>query len=630
MAAEILSRRLAAILSADVKGYSRLMEDDEEATIHTLTSYRALMAAAITDHGGRVVDNPGDNLLAVFPSVVEATRAAIRIQDELAVRNAELPEDRRMAFRIGINLGDVVEKEGQVFGDGVNIAARVEGLADPGGICLSGSARDQVKNKLPVSLEYLGENAVKNISEPVPVYRLGTGAPAPGSPLRGDTSRKQKTRRNRALFAVALLAGVLGAGATGRIFFRATAPVSEPDRGGAAALPLPDHPSIAVLPFSNMSGDPEQEYFSDGITEDLITDLSKVSGLFVIARNSVFTFKGKPVRVAAVGRELGVRYVLEGSVRRSGDRVRITAQLIDASTGYHLWAERYDRKMQDVFVLQDEVTGKIVSALAVQLTVKERELVGRQHTDSVEAYDHLLRGMEQFRLLTRPGNTRARDLFRSALELDPGYATAYSLLGRTYFTEWAFGWTRDPGVLERAWEFAGQAFDLDDSLPGSALLQGHVLLWRKEYGKAIEKMEAATSLDPNNADGFAEWAEILCWAGRPQAALPLIRKAVRLNPKYPESYLWVFAHAHYLLSDYRKSEHRFRELLARNPAFSPAYVYLAAMDMEQGRAAAAAEKGKTFKQLGAGLPLEAWRERLPYKDDAVAERLFAALRQAGF
>ncbi len=328
MNTERTKRKLAAILSADVKGYSRLMGEDEKGTVRTLNAYKEVMTGLIQHHRGRVVGTPGDSMLAEFASVVDAVECAAEIQKELKTRNAELPENRRMEFRIGVNLGDVIEDGEQILGDGVNIAARVQGLADGGGICISGSAHEQVENKVAMSFEYLGEHIVKNITRPVRVYRVITEPQ-----VAHEVDKK---------------------------------------------LELPEKPSIAVLPFVNMSGDPEQEYFSDGITEDIITDLSKISSLFVIARNSVFTYKGRAVKVDHVGRELGVRYVLEGSVRRAGALVRITAQLVDASKGGHLWAERYDRNVGDIFALQDEVTQKIVTALAVKLTQDEQERLERR------------------------------------------------------------------------------------------------------------------------------------------------------------------------------------------------------------------------------------------------------------
>jgi TolB-like protein len=319
MIEEKFRRKLTALLSADAEGFSRLMGDDEDATVKTLTVYRELMATLIQKHRGRVVDFPGDNLLAEFGSVVDAVRCAVEIQEELRVRNAELPENRRMQFRIGINLGDVVEEGERIYGDGVNITARIEGLAEGGGICISGTVYDQVENKIGLEYCYLGEQEVKNIKKPVRVYNVT---------MEGNLSDVEIRQE----------------------------------------LPLPDKPSIAVLPFVNMSGDPEQEYFSDGMSEEIITGLSKIPNMHVIARNSTFTYKEKPVKTQQVGKELGVRYVLEGSVRKAGNRVRITAQLVDALTGHHLWAERYDRELTDIFALQDEITVKIITALQLELT----------------------------------------------------------------------------------------------------------------------------------------------------------------------------------------------------------------------------------------------------------------------
>ena len=383
-----MERKLAAILSADVKGYSRLMGEDEEATIHTLTAYREVMTTLIQRHRGRVVDSPGDNLLAEFASAVDAVRCAVEVQHELRVRNTELPAQRKMEFRIGLNVGDVVVEGEKLYGDGVNIAARLEGLAEPGGICISRTVHDQVENKLVLSYEYLGEQTVKNIAKPVRVWRVRE--PEVAAPAE-STSVLRQAQHER-------LSDSVTPSSSGQALSQ---PQSDPY---ASMLTLPDKPSIAVLPFANMSGDPEQEYFSDGITEDLITDLSKLSGLFVIARQSVFTYKGKPVKVQEVSRELGVRYVLEGSVQKAAERVRITAQLVDATTGHHLWAERYDRPFKDIFALQDEITRRIVGALEVKLTPGEHEQVWRRYTDNVEAYDYLLRGWESQQRLTQETN----------------------------------------------------------------------------------------------------------------------------------------------------------------------------------------------------------------------------------
>ena len=369
MAEEHVKRKISAIFSADVEGYSRLMGDDEVATVRTLENYRKVMVDLIEQHRGRVVDSPGDNLLAEFGSVVDAVQCAVEVQQVLKAKNAELPENRRMEFRIGINLGDFIEEGERIYGDGVNIAARIEGLAEGGGICISGTAFDQVETKLGLDFEYLGEQAVKNIKKPVRVYRVR---------MESDFS----------------------------------------DMELSGGLSLPDKPSIAVLPFVNMSGDPEQEYFSDGITEEIITALSRSPKLFVIARNSTFTYKGKSAKVQKVAEDLGVRYVLEGSVRKAGDRVRITAQLIEAKTGHHLWAERYDRDLKDIFALQDEVAVKIMSAIGAELTRGERALLLGKGTDNVEAYLMVLQGFEYWYRHTEETNLQARKLGEEAIRPD--------------------------------------------------------------------------------------------------------------------------------------------------------------------------------------------------------------------
>lgn len=591
MAPQGMERKLTAILSADVKGYSRLMGEDEVATIRTLTAYREVMAALIQKHRGRVVDSPGDNLLAEFASVVDAVECAVEVQQELKARNAELPPDRRMEFRIGINLGDVVVEGERIYGDGVNIAARLEGLAEGGGICISGTAYDQVEGKLSLGYEYLGEHAVKNIKKPVRVYRV---EPEP----------------------VALGVGM-----------RAEEELVPPEKPGA--LELPDKPSIAVLPFLNMSGDPEQEYFSDGITEDLITDLSKVSGLFVIARNSAFTYKGKSAKVEQVGRELGVRYVVEGSVRRAGDRVRITAQLVDAETGYHLWTERYDRDLKDIFDLQDEVTQKIVAALKVKLTRRELELLERKYTDNPEAYDCYLRGWECCLCFTKEANAEARRIYERAIALDPEYASAYVGLAWTYLNEWSFGWTEDPRHLEQAFELAQKAIALDDSLPGAHTILGNVYLWKKQHEKAITEAERAVALNPNDADSYALLGNILTFAERPEEALEVTEKAMRLNPHYPVFYLYNLGHAYHHMGRHEEAIAAQKRALTRNPDFMPAHFQLASIFSELGREDEARAEVAEILRINPNFTLEGARQKVPHKDQALLERSLEALRKAG-
>ncbi|MEE9612587.1 MAG: adenylate/guanylate cyclase domain-containing protein [Desulfatiglandales bacterium] len=627
MAQEGFKRKLTAILSADVEGYSRLMGEDEASTVRTITAYREVISTLIKDHKGRVVDSPGDNILAEFASVVDALRCAWDVQQEIKSRNADLPENRRMNFRIGINLGDVIEEKDRIYGDGVNIAARIEDLAEEGGICISGTAYDQVKNKLPFRYEYDGEQTVKNIKEPVRVYSVLMKSEISGKVI-ADNKVRRKTWRKVALSAIIVLVVVAG-GSIGWYLYHRQAAQIEPASSDKMALPLPDKPSIAVLPFVNMSGDPDQEYFSDGITEDLITDLSKISGLFVIARNSAFIYKGQAVKIAEVGRELGVRYVLEGSVRKANGRVRITAQLVDTTTEGHLWAERYDRDLKEVFTLQDEVAQKIVAALEVKLTEDERERLVRKYTDNMEAYDYYLRGAEYINRSTKEANVQARRMFKRAIELDSEFAAAYAYLGHTYLLDWKMGWKQDPHILEQAYEIGQRAIALDDSLGGGYCLVGHVYLSKKRHEKAISVFEKAIDRNPNYSMVCAGLGDILSWAGRPQEAIEYLKKAMRLDPAQPFWYFWFLGHAYFLLGQHEEAIETLKRALNRNPDFWVAHVYLAASYSELGRQEEARAEVSEVVRLRPQISSEDWRQRLPYKDQAVVERLIESLRKAG-
>src|SRR3989441_1048380 len=592
-----MERKLTAILSADVKGYSRLMGEDEEATIRTLTAYREVMTTLIAQHRGRVVDSPGDNLLAEFASAVDAVQGAVEIQQKLQIRNAELPPERKMEFRIGINVGDVIVEGERIYGDGVNIAARLEGLAEPGGICISGTVYDQVKNKLALGYEDLGEQTVKNIAEPVRVYGVGiesevavsaVEAGSPRSKVQGPKSKTASQKPHRvgiAHLSKTVLVGLLLAGGITTILYFSFPSFRTPQSTirNQDALAVPDKPSIAVLPFTNMSGDPEQEYFSDGMTEDLTTALSKLSGLFVIARHSAFVYKGKAVNVTEVSKELGVRYVLEGSVRKADSQVRITAQLVDATTGQHLWAERYDRELKDIFALQDELREKIVFALKVKLTPDEQERFRYFPTASLDAYDALLRGEEYFSRFTREANAQARQLFERALELDPQYAAAYAMLAWTYLAEFIFQWNRDPQMLERAFETAQRAVALDDSLPVAHMTLGDVSLWRKQPEQAIAEAERAITLDPNFAEGYEHLGMILNATGRPAEALERVKKALRLSPHPPFYYLSELGESHLRMGHYEEAIAAQKQALIRNPNFLPAHALLAESYLTQWR-----------------------------------------------
>jgi adenylate cyclase len=580
-----VERKLAAILSADVKGYSRLMNDDEVGTLRTLTTYRKVMDTLIEQHRGRIVGMAGDSLLAEFASVVDAVQCAVVIQTTLKAENANVPSDRRMEFRIGINLGDVMADGEQIYGDGVNIAARLESLAEPGGLCISGTVHEHIKNKLALRYEDRGAQAVKNIAEPVRVLRVllePTTAALAGKDVlrRAQHERLEKRRVGTSHLSrpALVIVGLLIVGGVITLLYPSFRTIRTPQSeiSNQKALPLPDKPSIAVLPFVNISNDPEQEYFSDGITEDLITDLSKLSGLFVIARNSVFTYKGKAVKVQEVSRELGVQYVLEDSVRKIGNRMLITAQLVDAPTGHHVWSERYDRELRDIFATQEEIRRKIVSYLAVRLTEGEQERAWHQYTSTPEAYDYLLRGVEYFNHFTKETNVQARQMYEKAIELNPTYAVAYATLSVTYLVEWFWQWSQTPPTLEQAFALAQKAIALDNSLALAHDVLGSAYAWKKQYDQAIVEGERAVVLAPNSADAHVWQAQILLLAGRPAEAVGLVEKAKRLNPQYPAWYSGILGWAYRLVGRYEEATVALKQALAHNPNDFNAHFHLAA------------------------------------------------------
>lgn len=580
MSQEKYKRRLVAIVSADVKGYSRLMSENEDATIRTLTEYRSIITDDIDQYQGRVVDITGDNLLAIFSSVVDAVNCTVVIQQELAERNSNLPDERKMEFRIGVNLGDIIEEDDRIYGNGVNMAARLEELADGGGICISGTAYDQVENKLGLTYEYLGKRLVKNIRQPIRAYKV-------------------------------------------------VVEIEIPPSWQAKMLKIPERPSIAVLPFKNLSDDIEQEYFSDGITEDLITDLSKISALFVIARNSVFVYKGKEIKAEQVGRELGVRYVLEGSVRKAGKKVRITAQLVDAGTEDHLWTERYDSEIEDIFDLQDEVVRKIVDALAVTLTKSEKDRLGQKYTDNVDAYDYLLRGWTYFYRYTKRANELARLMFQNAIDLDTGFASAYVGLGSTYYEDWSHQWSLDPENLNLAFDLAKKAIALDKNLAEAHGLLGHVHTWRKEHEKAIAEKKKVISLDPNNALGYVDLAQVLIWADQSEDAVELVEQGMRLNPYYPAKYQWVLGFAYGSLERYEEAIAAQKRALTLNPDYMASHASLAALYIFIGQEYEARAAAEEIKRISPQLTLKVYRERLPFKDKNQLEKFLDALTKAG-
>jgi adenylate cyclase len=549
MATEDFKRKLTAILSADVKGYSRLMGEDDQATVRTIKVYREVITEIVQKHRGRVVDSPGDNILAEFASVIDAVTSAVEIQDELRIRNAELPEDRKMEFRVGVNLGDVIHEEERIYGDGVNVAARVESLADPGGICVSGTVFDQIESKLPLGYEYLGEQSVKNISKPVRIYKALMDPEAVGKVI--GEKRAEPSRGLRAAFAaVIVLLLIVG----GLFIYRTAFPPVQVASVEKMAYPLPDRPSIAVLPFDNLSEDAEQEYFSDGLTEEIISTLSKVPKLFVIARNSTFTYKGKPVKVQQVSEELGVHYVLEGSVRKSGDKIRITAQLIDALNGRHLWAEKYDRKIDDIFAVQDEITKEIITAMQIKLTEGEQAQAAAKGTNNLDAYLKFLQSMENMRHYNRESNALAKQLAEEAVALDPKYPMAYRALAATHMMDVWLHTSKSPKQsIAKCMELYQKAIELDATYAEAYSALGFLYSWIGKHDMAVPTAEQAVALNPNSADAHMLLGHTLRFAGRHEEAIPEYKIAIRLNPIPPNPYLFGIAKSYAYTGQYNEA-----------------------------------------------------------------------------
>jgi adenylate cyclase len=596
MAPENFKRKLVAIMSADVMGYSRLMGQDDDTTVRTLKAYREIMFNLVNYYYGRVVDSPGDNILAEFASIMDAVKCAVDIQNELKSQNAALPEHRKMKFRIGINLGDVIEDEGRIYGDGVNIAARLEGLSKGGGICISRTAFEQVKSKLSLGYEDLGELRVKNIKEPIRAYRILMDSNAAGKVIR-DKKFGAKPGRRIAMIGIALLFG-LGALAVYQFYFKSKRLSKIASFKNKPSISLNEKPSIAVLPFKNLSGNPEQAYFSDGITNDIITDLSKFQELWVIASNTVFTYKDKPVKIKDLHRDLGVRYVLEGSVQKTGGKVRINVQLIDAAADHHIWAQRYDRDFRDLFKLQNELVQSIVARLAIQINGTERKRIMKKKTDDLQAYDYLLRGWEYIYRNNREGNKQARRMFRQAIDIDPRYSSAYAALAWSHIFDFFYGWTVFPEKsLERAHDLAKKALSLEETnaLAHSAL--GSVYLRRKQYDLAINELQQAIALNPNDTQSQSQLGSVMLYSGRKDAAIYWLESALRLNPHISFGELMVLGQAYYLSGRYEDAITILNKGLAGNPNYVGYYIMLAAAYARAGRTEAAKRSARGVLRL---------------------------------
>jgi adenylate cyclase len=625
MNAQDVKRKLTAILSADVKGYSLLMGADEEGTLRTLTAYREVMAELVLGHRGRVVNAPGDALLAEFESVVDAVKSAVEIQRELAKRNADLPPDRRMEYRIGINLGDVMVDGEAIYGDGVNIAARMESLAEGGGICISGTVYDHIENKLPFGYEYLGEQTVKNIAKPVRVYRILMESGIPS-----EVTVKVKGRNRKYVATAVAVVVIIGAIVAWQFIWRPSHPKIEVASKEKMAFPLPDKPSIAVLPFTNMSGDSKEDYFSDGITEEIITALSKVPYLFVIARNSTFTYKGKPVKVKQVSEELGVRYVLEGSVRKEGGKVRITAQLIDALTGHHLWADRYDRDLRNIFALQDEITMKIITAMQVKLTVGELANLWAGGTKNLEAYLKCMEAYTNYLRTTKEGNALGKKLAEEVIALDPKYPRGYVLLAQIYLWDILLGTTESPEKsLAKAKDLAEKAIALDNSESTAHGLLGSIYLMSRQHDKAITQVERAISLNPNDASNQIRLGFVLLNSGRPQEAISALKNHKRLNPIPSQQYYLQLVTAYRLSGQYKEAIETGKEALRQVPNNINIYLQLAAAYMMMGREEEARAAAIEVMKINPKFSLEWYAKTIYFKNQTDIDKTIEALRKAG-
>jgi adenylate cyclase len=575
-------RRLAAILIADVVGYSRLMRADEAATIARFRHLRDELAEPrLVEFGGRLVKSTGDGFLAEFGSAVDAVQCAVDIQRALLRLNDEGPADARMELRIGINVGDVVVEGDDLFGDGVNVASRLEGIAQPGGICISATVYDQVHDKLDLVFEDRGLREVKNIVEPVRTFSIDPHA----------------------------IAG---------------------DAGARARSLIAELPSIAVLPFDNMSGDAEQDYFSDGITEDIITDLSKLSSLMVIARNSSFTYKGRAVDVKQVARELGVRHVLEGSVRRAGNRVRINAQLIDGRTGGHVWAERYDRVLEDIFAIQDEITLAIVQALKIHLDLQEKDRLSGRTAFNMEAYDLVLRGRDLISRVNKARFAEATAMFERAIALDPQLTFAYSGLAFANILAYVNDWTSDPqATIDRAHRLALDAIERgpEDALARRALAVA--LLWKRDMDGAAEALEIATRLSPNDSETLITRGNMLVYLHRPEEAIEQLERARRLSPRVTEMLLHFLGHAHFMTGDYETAAAYLRERIEKHAETDVSRVLLASCYGHLGRIDEARRLWEETLRINPAYSLEQKNRILPYKDPGDWERFVEGLAKAG-
>jgi adenylate cyclase len=622
-----MERKLTAILCADVHGYSRLMGEDEEATIRNLSAHRRTIDGLIEQYRGRFVNSAGDSVLAEFASAVHAVECAVAIQTALKTDNAEVPPGRRMEFRIGVNLGDVVVEGLEIYGDGVNVAARLESLAEPGGIHISGVVHDQVKNKLTLSYQDLGLQPVKNIAEPVHVWRVLLDGSAP--------SRRDLPQRRRRYWR----GGILSLGGLAIIVltvFLVQHLTLKPPRTHASiaplqkpALALPKGPSIAVLPFANLSGDPAKEYFSDGLADQLINQLSRLSGLFVIARNSSFAYKDKITSERVIGRELGVQYILEGSARNSAGQVRVGVELVDAASGRAVWAQNYDRPFKDIFAIQDEIVDSVVTTLNLIFTLDALKIANAHkvpRTANIEAFNDLLRSYGYWWRFDKDDHLRAREWCGKAIEADPNYGEAYSCLAGNYASGVLFGWSKNPTAdLNRGVELAHKALALDDSNSSAWTILCAAHYMGRDYDQAVEECQRAVAIDPNSSNGYLELSDALTTSGRPQEAALAAEKAMRLDPNRTSFYAYFIAAPYVMMGRYEEALPLLKGHLTDYPNQPWAHAALIVAYVELGRYGEARTEAVELNRISP----QFLSHMLINKDPAITKRWHDALLKAG-
>ena len=611
-------RKLTAILSADVAGYSRLMQDDEAATVKTLEAYKQIISDLVKQHRGRVVDSPGDNLLAEFASVVDAVQCAVATQKELQARNTELPENRKMQFRIGVNLGDVIEEESRIYGDGVNIAARLESISDPGGICISKMAFDQIETKLPFGYVYLGEQTVKNIAKPVGTYKV---LMEPRVTKDRAGLKKLGSKRRMAVIGLAAALVIIAGGVIWQFFIRPETSTIEKADPKQMALPLPELPSIAVLPFVNLSEDPKDQLLCDGITDNIINALSKVPRLFVIARNSTFAYKGKPVKVKQVSEELGVQYVMEGSVLRSGERVRITAQLVDALTGHPLLAERYDGATTDLFALQDDITMRVLRAVRVKLEGLGGAWIkyyrGTQGLDCFLKYQDSVSHIQR---MTIADNKQARQILEESLAMCAEGPAFYRALAVVNMNDYILGSSKAfRESIEKAEELLQKALAIDDNDSDAHGILSQVYMRKREYDKAIAAAERGVTLDPGSSWAIYRYGLVLYVAGRSEEAIPLIEKAIRLNPLGPAIFYAGYGEALRITGRLEDAVTSFKKAIERAPNYFWAHANLSAVYSMMGRDKEAQAEASEVLRINPRFSLEWYARTTPLKDRSVID-----------